>query len=69
MPTIRHRPKKPPRFIYVLFDHEGDAAGMYETEREADDDAIGPTFRPTYRVRQYLLISRLKGKDDPRGKK
>jgi len=39
--------------------------GTYTTKDEADDDAVGPRFRPKYTVRQYELVPR-KGEVDER---
>ena len=48
--------RKPPRRLWALFDSKGEMAGTYDTYQEADNDAVGPRFRPRYSVRAYDLV-------------
>lgn len=45
----------PFRYVYLLYDAEGDDAGCYRTYQECVDDAWGPRFK-TYTIRQYRLV-------------
>lgn len=48
--------EKPLKILYALYDNKGELAMTYNTKEEADNDAVGPRFRPNYKVLKYQLI-------------
>lgn len=57
MRSKQKRLKPPPRF-WALFTADGRLFCYYDTKQEAEDDAVGPAFRPSYAVREYALVKR-----------
>ena len=53
------------RSIWALYDTNKEFCGTYTSKDDADDDAVGPRFRPKYTIRQYELVPR-KGETDER---
>ena len=60
------RKKKPPvRYLWALYDAQGELFDVHESKEEAHADAVGPRFRPRYTVRCYELVLRKNEPEDP----
>lgn len=42
-----------PDTVFALFDAKGELFSVWPTQEEADADAIGPRFRPSFSIVEY----------------
>ena len=54
--------RKPPTYLWALFDSKGILCGVYDSRQEADDDAWGPRFRART-IRYYQIVPK---KEEPK---